>query len=204
MLMRIVTLLRHGKTIDSTRRIFQSDDSQLSDLGRKQIESFLGIYKRDNVQVVITSPLLRAKESAVMVSNSLNSPIEESDLLAELKNPPAIRGKSYDDPRADGIYREWLASLTLSAGLRNETVENYIDMYERSERALDMLSNREENTILVVSHSEFIRSIITRIILGRTDNVSLIYSTIKSFKLNNARSVDIGFDTEKKVWKIIF
>lgn len=197
-----VILLRHGATAHNAQRIFQSDTISLSPAGRQQIEDFASTARKLNIDLIIHSPVIRASESAAIIAQVIDKPMKEDNLLVELQNPPEIRGRSYNDPAADKIYQAWLAKLKISQSLADPQEENYFDMYNRARKVLKEVSKQKESTILVVSHSEFIRTIISCVLLGDNSNIEQIASVVKRFKLRNARSVTLEYNETKELWRV--
>jgi len=63
-----IVLLRHGETAgQSSVRLFGSTDIPLSDIGRRQMERAKPVLAGIEFKTVITSPLARSRESAVIV-----------------------------------------------------------------------------------------------------------------------------------------
>ena len=90
---------------------------------------------------------------------------EYCDLFIERGKPSGLGGKSYDDPEADGLWKEWEHSLYTS-GVRAGDGENFDDIIARADKALDFLRQRKEKVLVVVTHGFFLRTIIARVILG--------------------------------------
>lgn len=163
-----IFFIRHGQTDHNSARVFQSDTVGLNDYGVAQAKSVAS--KLVNIEVVISSPLLRAQETAKIIAEKSNSSGETTDLLTEFKNPPNIRGKSYDDPDTANIYNGWCSGLleTKSYGLSD--TENYYDLIIRAKKVLVYLTKREEDSIVAVTHSELIRAVLACVLIG--DNIT--------------------------------
>lgn len=202
--MKRVILVRHGQTEHNVVRIFQSDDQPLSDIGRGQIERFAQSIEDAKIEVILHSPLSRAAESASIIGHRIDVNPEPLGVLVEFRNPPEIRGKSYDDEAADKVYREWVSKLDDKFGLGVDAVENYIDLYSRAGRVLDVLCGRNEQDILVVSHSELIRAVVARVVLDGDIPNSGVRGVIKRLKIENAHSVELLYDDDKNTWRLVF
>lgn len=202
--MKTVLLVRHGETLHNTQRVFQSDDAPLSDVGRRQIEKLLPNIEGEDFTIVLSSPLTRAIESAKIISDHKSIPLETLDLLVEFKNPPHIRGQSYDDPAADSAYREWLSTLEQADSINSSDVENYFDLYARADAVLKAFIDRPESCIIAVSHSELIRAVVSRLLLGESANPLQIRDAISRIKLGNSRTVRLLYDDKKSMWRLAF
>lgn len=95
-----IYLLRHGFDTDD----FKSGWSEvgLTELGRNQARVAAEYLKSHNIKIrkIISSDLVRAKETADIVSNILNVAIEHDQQFREF-NPGLLSGMKYDDINHD-------------------------------------------------------------------------------------------------------
>lgn len=201
--MKNIIFVRHGETEHNNVRVFQSDDVPLNEAGVRQAEELANKLKSKDADIILHSPLRRATQTATIIASWKNTPLTKSDTLVEFRTPLFIRGKSYDDPEADRIYREWTDKLLLEHSLGDDEAENYYDLYRRSSAILEGLGSRSESSIIAVSHSEIIRATIAYVLLGDSANVMQINSVMKSIKLGNARTVTIRYDESKGKWRLV-
>jgi 2,3-bisphosphoglycerate-dependent phosphoglycerate mutase len=86
--MRYFTFLRHGRTKADDEQKYESRyDCELTSVGHKQISQLLEDWmdeKERTYEIIVTSTLKRAKDTAVMISNIYNIPVVESELLLEI------------------------------------------------------------------------------------------------------------------------
>lgn len=82
--MKTVYLVRHGH-VENPRDIFYDGDFPLSDLGARQMLAIAEDLKRDGVKPtrILSSPYLRARESAQIISSVLGPEVEYEDRLIE-------------------------------------------------------------------------------------------------------------------------
>jgi broad specificity phosphatase PhoE len=162
---KTIYFIRHGQSDDNVAPVFQSPDSPLSAKGRRQAEAVAKRIASLKFDVLISSPLHRAKETAEIISQETGKKLELSDLFVERIKPDAIIGKPYVDTNASLLWREWEKSL-YTPGMRIDNGENFDDLIKRADEVLDFLKNRIENHIVVVSHSYFLRTVVARVLLG--------------------------------------
>lgn len=78
--MKVITticLVRHGETNwNKESRLQGQEDIPLNELGRQQAKECGDYLKDDSFDVIITSPLSRARETAEIIQSMMNSPIE--------------------------------------------------------------------------------------------------------------------------------
>jgi broad specificity phosphatase PhoE len=164
---KIVYFVRHGQSEGNITPVFQTLDSPLSEKGREQAKLIAGRVSKLSFETLISSPLPRTKDTAEAISAATGKDIEYSELFVERVKPTALGGKSYDDPEADKLWQAWEESL-YTPGVRAEDGENFDDLIERADKALKFLNERSEQTLVVVTHGFFLRTIVARVLLGDT------------------------------------
>ena len=81
-----IYLVRHGEAAASWG---ESPDPGLSDLGRQQAQAAADQLQQQLVEgaLVISSPLLRARETAAPLSRALRQPVQEDPAFREIPSP---------------------------------------------------------------------------------------------------------------------
>ena len=167
----VLGLFRHGQTdwnIDL--RLQGTADIPMNQTGIDQVTRAAGIIAQDSWDLILSSPLGRAKQSAEIIANQLGIPkIETHDLLLE---------------RAFGIgegmlYEEWNSKYSHLDEIPGAESTNLI--IERSQLLLDFVeANFSGKRVMAVSHGALIRFVLHVITSGeippkgeRLDNASL-------------------------------
>jgi probable phosphoglycerate mutase len=145
--------------------VYQAPDSPLSEKGRRQAESVAKRVSHLSFEVLIASHFQRAKETAETIAQATGKQAEYSELFVELRAPTSINGKPYENEKVSITGKEWQRSLHTS-GLRVEDGENFDDLMARADKALEYLNNRSEESLVVVTHGYFLRTIIARVLFG--------------------------------------
>jgi uncharacterized phosphatase len=83
-----VYFVRHGESVGNREEFHQTVDTPLSAAGVDQAKKIAGRLKKFNVDLIITSPVARARETAGIISKTINIPIEEWDELIEVNHLP--------------------------------------------------------------------------------------------------------------------
>src|SRR5512138_1428449 len=86
--------LRHGESVGNAESRFQGQaDYPLTDVGRLQAQTLAERWKREGMRldVAITSPLARARETAEIISQLLGVPVEEDPIWME-RNAGEVAG----------------------------------------------------------------------------------------------------------------
>lgn len=162
---KIVYLVRHGQSEHNVAPVFQADDSPLSEDGRKQAEIMANRAKHLKFDVLLASPMTRAKQTAEIIAKSSGVEPEFNELFREADKPSSIAGKPYTDEVANRGWREWMKAQ-YSSGYGFEDSENYDDLVARTDKILDYLQNRKEQEIMLVAHGFILKSVIARVIAG--------------------------------------
>jgi broad specificity phosphatase PhoE len=162
---KVVYFVRHGQSEDNVAPVFQSPHSPLSAVGRQQAERIAERVSHLSFDALLASPYQRAKETADAIAKVTGKVPECVELFTERVKPTSINGKPYTDAKAQRTWRAWEHSL-YTPGMRVEDGENYDDLITRAEKALALLTDRAEPSIVVVTHGYFLRTIVARVILG--------------------------------------
>jgi len=147
--------VRHGETEwNRQRRIMGNMDIPLSDRGREQCAATAALLARFGIERIRSSPLRRARETAEILAETLELPIEYDDALVEVRFG-AWQGKTYEeifgDPRFVSFARDPVAHATPGG-------ETLADVQARGLAAAARVGAGER--VLLVSHGDIIRSVL--------------------------------------------
>ena len=143
-----VTFLRHGESVGNQENRFQGQaDFPLTDKGRAQALSLAAHWQSEEVtfSCCITSPLLRARETAEIVSATLNIPLEIDALWMEMDNG---RMAGLRDDEIGWDTQKFITPYTRIG----ETGESRLEVFLRAGRGLQSILDRAPGRYLVVSH----------------------------------------------------
>ena len=151
-----VYLMRHGETNWNKEKKMQGMvDIELNDQGRKKAISNQKKFKKLNIDLIISSPLKRAKETAKLVSEGTNTPIIYNEKLVE-RSYGNLEGKNY---KGKEIYENH-DTYSLIENTNFENIERVKDLLKRVWEALDEIKEKYPNkNILIVSHGGTSRAI---------------------------------------------
>ncbi len=149
-------LLRHAQSEGNRRGIFQGKlDLPLSEEGIKQAQKAGEFLKRFSFDGIITSPQLRAKQTAEIVADILNLPLEVDERLREISYG-VLEGKRHSEVENWEPYQRWLEDPVKNP---LEGVDDFGDLQRRLESFLRD-RYREERSILAVTHGGIVRAFI--------------------------------------------
>lgn len=194
---KIVYFVRHGQSQGNISPVFQAKDSPLSSLGKKQAELIARRAAKLSFEKLIASPLARAKETAIKISELTGKSPEYSELFAERIKPSAVSGKFHSDKNASKIFTQWEKSL-YTPNMRVADGENFEDLMTRVDKALQYLQKLPEKNILVVTHGFFLRTIIFRLLSGDFFTPPAFEYFIKTVFMENTGLSVIKYGPNKK------
>lgn len=164
--MKYLYYTRHGESLINTGDVWadkpgSSADLPLTDLGRSQAKAGAMKAKEAGIlpDIIICSPLARARETAIIMAEILGYPsekIEYNELFLEVQ-VGELETMSF------AKFREKYTYADLGKFKGAETIEM---LQQRAAKALAYATSRPEHTVLIVSHSCFGRAF-RRVIEGR-------------------------------------
>ncbi len=192
------TLLRHGKSEGNAQHIFQGQaDFPLNSEGQKQVHAIADRWMQEvtHFDHLISSPLLRAKQTAEIIADKLSLDIEENDLLKEVDNGQ-MAGLSLEKIEELFPIREDRRNPFTPIG---ETGETWYEFYLRAGRFLQLITEYPPGQYLIVSHGGTINSLLWAAlgIVPRAPN------HIPTFYFENTAVTTLGYSPENNFWQLI-
>ena len=161
-------LLRHGQTALSVERRFAGrGDIPLTDVGLEQAAAAAArLARRGNIDLVLTSPLLRARQTASAVADAVGVPLAEDVDLAET-DFGSWEGLCFGEVMAR--WPDEMAAWMADADAAPPGGESFAAVAVRVDAALDRLvAAYQGQTVVVVSHVTPIKTIVCRALLAPT------------------------------------
>ncbi len=183
--MRLI-LVRHGETIWNMEKKIQGiTDIGLSDLGMEQAKKLALSLKSEKLDAIITSPLMRAYETARAVGTYHDLPIVVEKDLREL-DAGELEGLTFPDLmlRYPDFLGKWMidhASVVMPGG------ESLSEVQNRVWPVIQRITETMENA-LVVSHNFVIATILCKIqnlSLSNTAKIRLGVASKTYIEINN-------------------
>ncbi len=159
-----ILLMRHGETEASARgRCYGKLDIPLSDEGKRQVERATTLIRPLQPDLIISSPRIRASDSAAIVADACRVTVHTDDDFAELDFGDC-EGKRYEDVEREDpeFYASWMANPT---EVTFPNGESYQAMETRVVSAYQRLVDRTEPTkLLLVAHGGVNRIVLSHIL----------------------------------------
>ncbi len=151
-------LVRHGEAEHNVLGVGSSlpeiTERHLTERGRAQIRAVAESLKDKPIAAIVSSPLVRTRETAAIISEAIGVPVDIDDRLHETtlgifnEKPLRLFFDKYPNPE-----------MRISPD-EKDGVESYIDMRGRLERFLsDLAQHYPGQSVVIVSHGDPIEQI---------------------------------------------
>lgn len=144
---------RHGQTVwNVENKICGATDSPLTDLGRTQARELGEKIKQDGLHIdeIIYSPLSRAKDTALLISEITGIPARVEQRLIEQNF-----GKWESTPRNGSNFKEDKKNFVTSYG----GGESMLRLCQRIYNLIDDIKEEQDKVYLLVAHNGISRAI---------------------------------------------
>lgn len=148
-----IYVVRHGRTNNNDLEVFNGRiDEDINETGIKQAKELTNKIKEIKIDLIICSPLIRAKHTAEIIN--INSvPIIYDDRLIE-RDTGELTLKPYKDVDRDEYWNYYSEKY--------KNVEKVPDLFKRVYSILDFIKKEYQNKdILIVTHNGVARAIYT-------------------------------------------
>lgn len=195
--------VRHGESDSNVGGILAGASTPLTTKGYEQARFIAARATKLPIEVIISSPMLRAHETARCIAEATGKDIELSELFVERKHPTEQFGKGSNDPEAVKIEDVVLEHFG-EEGYRYSDEENFDDLKGRALKAMKFLENRPENHILIASHAFFLRIFVGTVFFGKDLSGYEANRMVRTLKTQNTALTIFDYDVEDKRshWRI--
>ncbi|MDD4409746.1 MAG: histidine phosphatase family protein [Candidatus Pacebacteria bacterium] len=149
-----IYIIRHGQDADNSSGILNGHrDMQLTDLGRQQAGEMAKKLKDANIQVIYTSPLIRASETASIISRMINiNKVVTCNQLIE-RNFGILTGKlTIDIPK---YANKIIVSDDVQYFIEADGIEDFPSLYVRASKVLErIMLHHFDGNALIVCHGD--------------------------------------------------
>jgi len=158
-----IIFLRHGESTGNAEKRWQGQaDYPLTDKGREQAQALANrwLVEKRVFDCILSSPLKRAKETADIIGNTLNTPVEIDPIWLE-RNIGQVEGLTAEEVKRRYPNRDFITPF--SAILGNEGEGDW-ELYLRGGQALQGLLKRRPGKYLIVSHGGLLNQIMHAVV----------------------------------------
>ena len=190
--MTTLCLIRHGQTDWNKKFLIQGrENNPLNEEGITQahITANLLLNNDSNWDVIISSPLIRAVQTAEIIKDKLNlkSPIIINNNVIE-REFGAAEGLTISEEVYDRINNDDYDNLETCKELQKRSMDTIIDI----------VKSFPNKKILIITHSHFIKGLLTQIDSNFTWTSSLRNASINYVYFNELNIIDYKTNVEYK------
>lgn len=148
--MTTIYFVRHGEYKNPDNIVpWRLPHFPLSDKGKEDINKDAEYFKNRNIEIIYSSPVLRAKQSAKILAKKLNKKIIISSLISEVRTPLQNKHISYKEFNKKRTY-PYLDEYHLK-----NRGENFDDIFRRVNKLVQKtLKLHKGKNIIFVSHGD--------------------------------------------------
>ena len=139
-----VYIVRHGQVPHNVLKKYSNENEDLTELGIKQALELRDRMFNIDYDIVLTSPLIRAKHTAEII-NVKNKDIIIDNRLEE-RNPGDLNGKPISFTNREEYW-------DFNSKIQYGTSENIKDFFNRVYDFLNDLKKKDYENVLIVAHS---------------------------------------------------
>lgn len=153
--MKRILFIRHGQTISNNKGLAQGFLSPLNLEGLEQASAATSRFKNCGAEVIYSSNMIRARETAEVLSVSLDLPVIQTGYLRERLRPSEQRNTLHDSDAFKKIENNILDNF-LTDNYRYSDEENFEDLKERAKQLFALMLESTYSTALAVTHKNFL------------------------------------------------
>lgn len=147
-------VIRHGKTDWNLQSRMQGQSNiELNEIGIKQANEVRKVIEEKNIDLIISSPLDRTKQTAEIINKNINKPIEYNEKIME-RNFGILEGKISKEIENIDDYFEYYQNKEIEKG---EKIQDFVSRVFDGMKQIE--KEHKEKNILIVTHGGVARAI---------------------------------------------
>lgn len=204
--MKHIYLIRHGETAKNRSRIHQGPDEPLTARGREQVRQVIALLQDRDIDTLVSSNYVRARETADMIADELGLPYTVLPAVREFGRPLALYGRhhySFDSLRyIFDLYRHRMDLMW-----NREGAENLAHVRARIGEARAALETLPGERIAVVSHRIFMSMFTETVCADKPLSLlTFFFALVRRKQIPNTGvlhlSCDVQPETGKYTWRL--
>lgn len=190
-LLTLFLFLRHGQAKNNVERILagRTKGFPLTELGIQQAEKIGDFLKPLNISKIYCSPIERAEQTARIVANKVDLNCAVDERLTEI-DMGTFTGMHYDEmfEKHGNVFLKFYQGHPV---VENNGIETFSSVKKRILDMVDHCSKKHnEETVLLVTHMDPIKSIISTILQPRPESLyEMIIRNASLTILKNEQSI---------------
>jgi broad specificity phosphatase PhoE len=196
-----VYFVRHGESTGNKEGIHQTPETPLSDTGRGQASRVAKRLKNHKIDLIYSSTHKRAMETAEIISQTIDVPVEYWGDLTELRNPSEIHNKPVNDPKIAKIT-ELVKKNFGRENFKYSDEETFSELNERVGKVLSHLTkNHKYQDVICVSHASMTKAVFAKMIFGERLTAQ-IFTDLRYHLWSTNTGISVCEYGKEKIWRI--
>ena len=168
-------VVRHGETMENANNCLVGRiNSSLTENGIEQAKKISNYFKNKKIDIIVSSPLDRCKQTAQIISNNMIPIIYSDSLLG--RNHGEFTGKPKESINFDEYWN-------YNKNIQYKSAESVKDLYNRVAKLIEDIKEKYyDKTLIIVTHSGIMR-VLYYYFKGIPDNGILSEITIKNCEI---------------------
>ena len=195
--MKRVYFVRHGESEGNAGNIRGHASHPLTEKGHQQSQLIAERCSKLPIEYIISSTMVRARETGDTIAEKLGITPEYSDLFIEAQAPSEFRGKPREDPELLLAQQQINENFGVP-GWHFSDEENFEDLKERAHKALERIVEVGKDHILVLTHGWFMRMVIAYALFGDELTSHEASKFVRAAHMENTGLSILGYDETKE------
>lgn len=199
--MKTLYFVRHGESEGNSGKFRQTPETPLTEHGRGQAALLAQRCLKLSLELVVSSTMVRAQQTAAIINDRLKLPLVNSDLFCERHHSSANTLLPHDDPNLQASAQKWWANFG-NPKYKIDGEETFFELKERGLAAFNFLEQQTANEILVVTHGFFLRVLVATAFLGDDLDAPTCKQLLQHLKHDNVGLTEFKYDDtiDHPVW----
>lgn len=166
-----IFIIRHGESTSDIENLYGGDyDDHLTEKGIVQVKELAEKIANSGIEIIFSSPRIRAKETSEILQDKFESQLEIVDDLRERNAYGVLTGM--EKTEAKNKFPE-MVELLADYWTTVDGAETYEHLLDRTQNTFEGICNSSCDTLAIISHGGLIRCIFRDILkMGELNNLS--------------------------------
>ncbi len=196
-----IYLVRHGETENNAKNTYAPPEDELSSLGHNQAQTLAKRFASLPVDLIISSPYQRAKQTAFEIQKIAKKEIQFDDNLIEIIRPSDFIGLRINDPHAIKVKKLFELNQD-DPSWHYSDEENFFDIKARAEKFLQSLDKFKEEKIVVVTHAFFMKLLLS-VMLFEAKLTPVVFFKLYNFLVILNTGITICEKDKNGAWQLV-
>ncbi len=160
-----IILVRHGQSETNVSKTLSNPQTVLTKDGIEQAEKLATRLSTFSIDLILASDYVRAMQTAEIINKKCQTEMLTEPLIREKTVPTKMQGQSEKSTDHQDYVKQLLEHLT-EPDWHYADEENVFDVHKRAKEFANKLTALNKSTVLVVSHTGFLKVFLATIMLG--------------------------------------